>query len=147
MSSEFELTFPSVDDITDQLKCLGRGTLLYKVDDRCALRHIKIDLGDYDLLGLQWNGTYIDMCLPFGTQHGSQIFKRLSNAVRYITREKGFCIIDYIDDYVRIGVPSVVFDSFNYLTSLMNDLDLTISKKKLVAPSTKIVCLGILIDT
>ena len=62
-------------------------------------------------------------------------------------REKGFCVIDYIDDYVKIGIQSVVFDSFNYLTSLMNDLGLTISEKKLVASSTKVICLGVLIDT
>ena len=32
LGSEFELTFPSVDDITEELKRLGRGALLYKVD-------------------------------------------------------------------------------------------------------------------
>ena len=62
-------------------------------------------------------------------------------------RKKGFCVIDYIDDYVRVGIPSVAFHSFKHLTSLMNDLGLIISEKKLVAPSTKIVCLGVLIDT
>ena len=32
LDSQFELTFPSVDDITSEVKCLGRGALLYKVD-------------------------------------------------------------------------------------------------------------------
>ena len=56
-------------------------------------------------------------------------------------------MIDYIDDYVGVGVPSVAFKSFDYLTSLMHELGLTISDKKLVPPSTKVICLGVLIDT
>ena len=32
LNSPFALTFPTVDDITSQLKCLGRGALLYKTD-------------------------------------------------------------------------------------------------------------------
>ena len=32
LGSIFSLTFPTVGDITSQLKCLGRGALLYKID-------------------------------------------------------------------------------------------------------------------
>ena len=74
LESQFDLTFPSVDDITNEVKRLGRGALLYKVDVSRAFRHVKVDPGDYDLLGLEWGGTYVDTCLPFGTRHGSQIF-------------------------------------------------------------------------
>ena len=36
LGSAFELMFPSVHDITNALKCLGRGAFLYKVDvSRC----------------------------------------------------------------------------------------------------------------
>ena len=47
LTNNFDLPFPTVDDITSELKHLGRGTLLYK-----AFRHVKVDPGDYDLLGL-----------------------------------------------------------------------------------------------
>ena len=139
LGSEFDLTFPSVDDIPNELKCLGRGARLYKVDVSCAFRHVKVDPGDFNLLGLQWHGAYVDTCLPFGMRHGSQIFQRL--------RQEGFCIIDYIDDYVGVGVPGVAHKSFNHLVELMHQLGLTISEKKLVPPSTQVVCLGVLIDT
>ena len=140
LGSEFELTFPSVDDITNELKRLGRGARLYKVDVSHAFRHVKVDPGDYDLLRLHWRGAYVDTCLPFGTRHGSQIFQRLSFS-------SGFCVIDYIDDYVSVGIPGVAHDSYNYLVELMRQLGLTISEKKLVPPSTQVVCLGVLIDT
>ena len=102
---------------------------------------MKVDPGDYDLLGLHWQGFYVDMCVPFGTHHGSQIFQRLSDSVRYMMHEKGFPIIDYIDDYVGVGVPSVAWASYEAL------LQLTVSEKKLVPPSTRVTCLGVMIDT
>ena len=103
----FTLTFPTVDDITE-LKRLRRGTLLYKTDVSHTFHHVKVDPGDYDLLGLHWHHAYVNMCVPFGTQHGSQIFQCLSDAVCYIMRQRGFRIINCIDDYIGFGIPSVV---------------------------------------
>ena len=140
LDSKFCLTFPTVDDITTELKKLGRGALLYKVDVSSAFRHVKVDPGDYDLLGLEWQGHYVDTCVPFGTRHESQIFQRLSDGVRYVMRRKGYDIIDYIDDYVDVGVPSVATASFSALIDLMHDLGLTISQKKLVPASTQVTC-------
>ena len=53
-------------------------------------------------------------------------------------------MIDYIDDYIGMGVPSVAWASYDALTDLMRELGLTISSKKLV---TQVTCLGVLIDT
>ena len=126
---------------------LGRGALLFKVDISRAFQKVKVDPGDYDLLGLQWQGVYVDTYIPFGTRHGSQIFQRLSSGVRYIMRQKGFPMIDYIDDYVGVGVLSVTHASYEELLDLMDQLGLTISDKKLVPPSTCVTCLGVMIDT
>ena len=144
LSSPFALT---IDDITSQLKRLGRGTLLYKIDVSRAFRHMRVDLGDFDLLRFYWRDAYVDTCLPFETHHGSKIFHSLSDAVLYVMRQKGFCVIDYIDDYVGMAAPDFAHASFNALFQLMGDLGLTISDKKLVAPSTQVVCLDILINT
>ena len=78
LGSPFALTFPTVDVITEELKRLGRGALLYKIDVSRAFRHVRIDPGDYDLLGLHWRDAYMDTCLPFGTRYRSQIFQCLS---------------------------------------------------------------------
>ena len=106
-----------------------------------------MDPGDYDLLGLHWCHTYVDMCIPFRICHGSQIFRRLSDAVHYIMRQRGFGVIDYIDDYVGFIIPHFACSSFLSLFDLMKDLGLTISDKKLVPPGMQVVCLGVLIDT
>ena len=65
LTSIFELTFPTVDDITSELKSLGRGALLYKVDISRVFCHVKVDPGDYDLLGLYWKGLF---CVGYGTE-------------------------------------------------------------------------------
>ena len=62
-------------------------------------------------------------------------------------RSKGFKIINYIDDYIGVVLPSVASASFQFLCNLMQDLGLTVSLKKLVEPSAQMVCLGVLIDT
>ena len=147
LESEFYLTLPSVDDIMSELKRLGRGAFLYKIDISHAFRHVRVDPGDYDLLGLQWNGHYVDICVPFMTRHGSQIFQRLSDAVRFMMHLRGFTIIDYIDDYVGVGIPSVVHESYVTLLKLMSKLGLSVSEKKMVIPSTQAMFLGILIDS
>ena len=41
LGSVFSLTFPTLDDITSQLKRLGRGALLYKIDVSREFRHVK----------------------------------------------------------------------------------------------------------
>ena len=62
-------------------------------------------------------------------------------------RQKGFQMIDYIDDYVGIGVPSVAWVSYEALLAIMAQLGLTVSDKKLVPPATCVTCLGVMIDT
>ena len=52
LGSPFSLTFPTVNDITSELTRLERGVLLFKIDVSRAFRHVKVDPGDYDLLGL-----------------------------------------------------------------------------------------------
>ena len=147
LGSEFKLTFPTIDHLTEQLVKLGKGAHIYKIDVKRAFRHLKIDPMDYDLLGLQWDVTYVDTCLPFGSRHGSQFFQRVSDALRYVMRRDGFSIINYIDDFLGYGTPSVAKASFDTLLRLLHQLGLDVSEKKLLKPSTQAVCLGILVDT
>ena len=53
LGTQFVLTLPSLDNITDEIKKLGKGSLIYNVDISRAFRHVKIDPKDYYLLGLK----------------------------------------------------------------------------------------------
>ena len=92
---------------------------------------------------MEWN---IDTCLPFGTCHGSQSVQHLSDTVHFLIDQEGFCVINYIDDYIGVGIPRIEQRSFEHLLTPMKCLGVSISQSKLVPPSTKVVCLGFLID-
>ena len=49
--------------------------------------------------------------------------------------------------FLGYGMPSVARRSYDALLDIMKQLGLTISEKKLVEPTTRAVCLGILVDT
>ena len=145
MGSEFKLTFPTINDLTQELVKIDKGSHIFKVDVSRAFRHLNVDPRDYDLLGVNWGVTFIDARIPFGSRHGSQFFQRSNDAVRHVMRDVN--VINYIDDFLRYGTPSVAKKSFDALIDVMTQLGLTISESKLVEPTTKAVCLGILIDT
>ena len=84
LDSYYYLSYPSIDNIVDRLKNLGPGALLYKVDISRAFRHLNIDPGDLDLLGLKHESYYLDGSLCFGFRHGSFFFQKSSDAIRYI---------------------------------------------------------------
>ena len=108
---------------------------------------MKIDPRDYDLLGLRWDVAFFDTCLPFGSRHGSQNFQHVGDAMRYTLRCHGYHVINYIDDFVGYSMPDAARCSYDCLRNIIEHLGLTISEKKLVAPTTSAVCLGVLIDT
>ena len=142
LDSRFDLSFLTVNDITNELIALGRGALLYKIDTRQAFCYVKIDPADYNLLGLQSDDVYLDMCLPFGMCHRGLIFQRLGDAVRHVMCCKGFKVVDYIG----VASSNAVSASFDYLRQPMTHLGVSISEKKMVAPSMHVICLGVLID-
>ena len=143
----FILKLPTIDNITNQIRTLGRGCQLYKVDTSRAFRHEKLDPRDYDLLGLRHVNWYVDTCLPFGYRHGSALFQHLSDALHHIMHKKGYDVMNYIDDILGIDIPSKIDASFDTLQSLFRDLGFEISVKKLIAPTTSMNCLGIMVDT
>ena len=126
LQTSYELHYPSIDLITNSLRklCPAKN---YKVDISRAFRQIKVDPADIDLLGITfYQQYYIDRSMASNGFH---------------------TFFNYIDDLIYIGLPSEIQDSFEFLTKLLQQLGLDISTKKLVPPSTSVVCLGILIDS
>ena len=128
LGTPFLLKLPTTDTITDQVKALGRGCMLYKVDISHAFRHIKLDPFYYDLLG--HHRLYVDTCLPFGYRNGSAIFQRISDAVRHMMRQRQFDVINYIDDILGIDVPSKIETSFDALQHLLQVLGIIVVTKE-----------------
>ena len=58
----------------DKLKQLGDSLLLFKIDISRAFRHLRIDPGDLDLLGLKHDSYYVDGTLLFRFRQRSVYF-------------------------------------------------------------------------
>ena len=148
LDTYFSLSYPSIDHIVHHVKELGPGSLLYKVDISRAFRHLRIDPGDIDLLGILHQDLFLDGSLPFGFRLGSGFFERCSGAIRVIMKKHNHnALLNYIDDLIYIGLPSKIYQSYHFLLSLLKDLGLEVSDSKLVPPSTCVTCLGIQVDT
>ena len=61
--------------------------------------------------------------------------------------QKSFTMLEYIDDYVRVGVPSVVHVSYVVLLDLNVSVGFNGQPKEVGSPATQVTCLGVLIDT
>ena len=122
LGTDFVLTYPSIDNITNEVLKLGKGCQIFKIDISRAFCHVPIDPGDLDLLGLYWEGYLIDRSLPFGFKHGSSIFQRLSDAVHFIMSQEGHSIWNYIDDFFCVSLPSKIGQTFTRLQDLLKEL-------------------------
>ena len=126
LNSEFALQFPTVDHIVNELKCVGRGAHIFKTDVSHTFHHLKVNPADLDLLGLYWDAHYVDTCLPFGSRHGTQNYQCISDAVRYVMRQRGHRILNYVDDFLGVGTPRDARIAFSSLYSALEQLGLTI---------------------
>ena len=107
MGMEFQLKYPSVASIVRTFNNLGSSCSIFKIDICGTFRHICIDPGDLDLLGLQHlNLYYLDDSLSFGYRLGS-FFQKLSNSIRLVMNKKLFKgLHNYIDDQTYCDLPS-----------------------------------------
>ena len=136
LDTEFQLKYPSVDQITSSLRNLGPAAMIYKIDISRAFRQIKVDPGDIDLLGFKFQNDYfLDLSVAFGYRNGSQIFQRCTDAIRFNMAQHGFpYLYNYIDDLIYTGLPSEIHKSDTFFTELLGKLGLVISVKKLIPP-------------
>ena len=83
LGTQFQIHYPSVDDIIHKLNTLGPDIKIFKVDTSRAFRPICIDPEDIDLLDLhQYHNIFVDFAIRF--QIRIFFFQKLSDGVRYI---------------------------------------------------------------
>ena len=121
---------------------------MFKIDISRAFRQLKVDPGDIHLLGLKQEGYFIDQSVPFGYRHGSIFFEKVTDSIRYIMRKHGFNnLFNYVDDLIYCDLPQNIYQAYEFLLKLLPKLGLDINNKKLVPPTTSMICLGILVDS
>ena len=146
-ATPFHLKLPVLDGLIPDLERLGSEARLFKVDISRAFRNIRMDPGDAIRLGIKWNNEYfLDQNLPFGAVHGTAIFERITDLIRYIMGCKGCAVWNYIDDMYACCHKDVAEKAFSDLLETIRSLGLPINDKKVFPPAKRMTIMGIVID-
>ena len=96
---DFALTLPNIDHVVKAVRKFGKDSYIAKIDISRAFKHIPIDPKDINFLGLHWKDYFIEKNLVFGFKHGSQIFQRLSESIRFILTQENHYMLSYMTTY------------------------------------------------
>ena len=143
----FTLKLPRLEALIPTLMALGKDARLLKLDISRAFRNVRIDPGDALHLGICWKGKFfLDKNLPFGAVHGTAIFERITDLIRYILAKRGFTIYNYIDDIYACCHKDKAQACFDTLVQVLTEIGLPINPKKLHPPCTRLSIMGIVVD-
>ena len=143
--------YASVDLAVQQIKQLGPGTLMAKMDIEQAYRNIPVAPSDRRLLGLEWQSqAYVDKVLPFGLRSAPLIFSAVADALLWIMQRRGVSwAIHYVDDFLTIGRPHS--DECQQNMAIMHETcmqaGLPLEPSKTQGPLERITFLGIELDS
>ena len=144
---EFQLKLPNLDVLIPHLERLGPHARLFKVDISRAFRNVRIDPADALRLGICWHDRYyLDRNLPFGAVHGTAIFQRITDFIRFLMAQHGFTVYNYIDDMYACIHEHTAQQAFESLQDIILSLGLPLNEKKVLPPAKSMSIMGILVD-
>ena len=123
-----------------------------KLDLKHAFRLCPVSPHDWDLLGMHWQGKfYVDLRLPFGLRSSSFLFNRLADAFEWILKNNYAipALMHYLDDYFTVGpaLSPLCASHVQTMVKTADHLGIPLAPDKLEGPTTRLVFLGILIDS
>ena len=108
LGETISLLYPSLDSLTAIIVKKGPGALLFKTDLKRAYRQIFVYPGDMHLLAFKSKDKmYVDRTLPFGLSSAAYICQRVTNMIRFLLKERGIDIVNYIDDLGGADTPNL----------------------------------------
>ena len=143
-----KLCFPGVDDLAKRIYELGRHCRLWKKDLRRWFRQIPLDPGDYDLFGFMWGGLYyFDKVLVMGHRTSPYIAQRITDALAYIHRIKGYFLLNYIDDFMGAEAARMAEASYAQMGEMLESVGVSEALDKDVPPCEECEFLGVGFNT
>lgn len=150
-------TFPKVEDYRQLVLQEGCGCFMWKRDLSRFFLQLPMDPVDYIKVGMVWRGLiFFFVALAFGLRHSGLNGQRVTDATAWIHRrlgletpeEKPYNVENYVDDMggaeSTLARATAAFDALGWL---LEDLGLSESRDKAVAPSTTMTYLGVEFDS
>ncbi|CAC5362511.1 unnamed protein product [Mytilus coruscus] len=151
-SNETSVRYTSFDEVIDMMSSLGKGARLGVQDIKSAFRLLPISPGDFDLLGIYFDGNvYVDKSLPFVCSIGCALFEKFSSFLQWLVVSSAGkrAVKHYLDDFIFGG--SAISDDclvlMKIFTELCNELGVPIAEDKTIHPTTRLTFLGFEKDT
>ena len=115
----YALKYPSVESIINAVQELGPDILLSKIDVSRAFRNLRVDPGDFGILGIKWQENfYLDISIPMGIKMGSALCQRTTNVLRHIMTSRDVRMHNCLDDIICIHKHQNANAEFDTLFSL-----------------------------
>lgn len=147
----YSMSYVKIDDAIHIIKELGVNAKCSKTDITDAFKLIPIHPSIWHLYGFKWqNGYYFYTRLSFGCRSSPKIFDQLSIAICWILQNNYSVrnILHLLDDFIIITNANYPAErSFNTMISLFRALNIPLSEKKTVQPTTEIEYLGIILNS
>ena len=142
------MNYPIIDAIVSAIASLSQGCMLYKRNLRKAYRQFPIDPHDNHLFGYTWNSQfYFDTVLTMGLSSAAMACQRSTSEVTLILNQRGFTILDYLDDFIGASPSTLATSHFHELGELLHHLGLEEAAAKSCPPSPVMTCLGVELNT
>ena len=148
----FTMQYITVDQIIRMISSYGLGALIAKFDVEAAYRNIAVHPSDRYLLGMRWRKHYyVDLALPLGLRSAPYIFNSVADMMEWILlhTHNVSALLHYLDDFISAGPPDTNQCAENLATSIAvcHSLGLPLDPDKCIGPSTRLVVLGIELDS
>ena len=156
---EFTLQYIKFDEIVAAVRSCGQSCVMAKVDLESAFKHILVRKDQWDLLGFSFNSVdnfgidktlyYMSTCLPFGLRSSPKLFDLYATGLEYIMYKNGVSFVcHYLDDSFTVSIDKqTCTNNLSIMLQTCKDLGFTVQPRKIVAPSTCVEMLGIVIDS
>ena len=92
---------------------------------------------------------FVDKCLPFGAAISCALFQAFSNAIAFVVRSRtGEDLLNYLDDFFFVALVRCLCNmQVREFLQVCESIRFPVSLEKTVWGTTKIIFLGLLIDT
>ncbi|XP_065884002.1 uncharacterized protein [Dysidea avara] len=142
------LKYITIDSAIDQIKQIGYGTLMAKIDVKSAFRLLPVHPADRHLLSN--NQIFIDTCLPFGLRSAPKLFNVLADLLSWILKQMQVTpAMYYLDDFLTLGPPDspLCANNLQKIKDTCSSLGIPLALDKIEGPSQHLTFLGITLDT